>query len=136
MRAMMLGVLLVLLLPATGHAQAHVEALPALIAGDTTRYVAVARTDDPPHVIVFDKTSLRSVNNRPRAWFLNIYPDKRAMWLVEADCAEQRIRVMSIAAYDLAGKRIEHDSYSGPPLDWNFAIPGTGGAGMIDRLCQ
>jgi hypothetical protein len=136
MKAMMLGVLLGILLPAAGQAQ-QPELLIALVAGDTTRYVVLIAEDEPMSAVVFDKTTLRTVSGRPRASFVHFQPDGGyALWLMEAECLEKKLRVIAVTTYDLAGKRIDFDSFNGPPLDWMFVIPGTLGEAQSERLCR
>jgi hypothetical protein len=136
MKAMLLGVLLGLLLPAAGQAQPRHEALAAVLAGDTTKYVLIGAKDEPLHALFLDKTSLRSVQGRPRAWFINLHSDKEAFWLLEADCVELKLRLLAVTAFDLAGKRLDLESFSGPPLEWNFVVPGSWGEIQIHRMCR
>jgi hypothetical protein len=133
MRAMVLGVLLGLLLPAAGQAQSRLEIMAALLADDSVKYAYVAGSDAPFVVMVIDKTTMRTVNNKPRAWFIVVYDDHKVVQLIQADCVEHRFQTLAVTHYDREDKWVR--SAEGTS-DWGHAVPGSFSANVITRLCK
>jgi hypothetical protein len=133
MKAMLLCILPVLLLPSAGQAQVRDEVMADFRMKVFTKYEPIAAEEAPWMMIFLNKTTLRTVNDRPRAWFILLDQDEEQNWLMEADCLEQRVRLLSRATYDQGGELLESDDI---PSEWMYAPPSSVGDLQLKRLCR